>query len=115
MSKATPYTIRGIDGAPLCTVDGFYDRSGSLVVHKALPDCAETGWQRSDGWTITHRWSDLAVGSRRTKAEALKLRRALSGIGSHAWNFTDPGTVDVAALRKLVDIAVCGESLHHRR
>lgn len=71
-------------------VCAWFSRDGLLCVHKnPVPDCTETGWQRADGWHVTHVGTGLAIGSRKTKREALALRRLLEGLGS-AWDFTDP-------------------------
>jgi hypothetical protein len=110
----TPFTFDTADGGSV-TVPGSFDRPGNLVVHRAQPGDDSREWKRIDGWVVSHRWSGLQIGTRRTKKQALELRRALSSIGSHAWSFTDPGTVDVAALRKLVAIVIDGASLHYAR
>ncbi len=102
-------------------VDALYSRCGLLAIHKALPDCAETGWQRADGWRITHVGTGLSIGSRSTRSEALAIRKALEAIprpiGSNCspWDFASADRGILSALRDSVYRAcesVDGKGLH---
>lgn len=91
-------TIRGADLMALDTVAAFYSRDGLLAAHKQYPSEPQIGWQRSDGWAITHIGTGLQVGSRDTRKEAIALRVVLGSLGNR-WAFADSDSVDLLALR----------------
>lgn len=93
------------------SVDGFFSRDGFLVVHKSYPSCVDTGWQKDDGWKVSHVGSGLGIGSRKTRADALELRKLLERLGDR-WSFTDPEKGRLGVLHASILELLDGKRLH---